>query len=227
MSKYQHEYIAVVEFVKILHKYMEKFGLEAIDIAFLSESTRINIQNLIDFKGSLEIERMELIANAFNLHHYQFSNPNQVIPEIETIPERTQQRIQHRKVKGPYIPETRKSLTINDKITIFLSFLNINDEFLTKEIVEIINNVDADDSCDASLVGDRLKKSFSSYVEKTTNEPTGKKNAGGKAFFFRIIAKMPELEVNNAKNELGEYWFENYRKLTEGLEKDKIEENED
>ena len=221
MNENQQEYNAVIEFVKILQNYMNKFSLEAIDIAYLSSSTRTNIQNLININGSLEIERMELIAKAFNLHHYEFSNPRQVLPEIETLPEKTQNRIQHRIINGPYVPENKKSLTINDKISIALSFFKVDNEFLTKEIVDCINKTDADNSCDTSLVGDRLKKSFINYAQKTTKEPSGKKNAGGKAFYFKIIAEIPEEELKSAKDGLGEDWFNTYKKTFEDIQKDK------
>src|SRR5690606_13315917 len=124
MNKVDQTNNAVSDFVKILLKYMNKFGLEAIDIAFLASTNRTNIENLISLKGNIELTRMEAIAQSFNLHHYQFSNPLQDIPEFESLPKKTQERIEYRKNKGPYVPEPKNSLTINDKITIVLSFYN-------------------------------------------------------------------------------------------------------
>lgn len=204
---------AVSDFVDILLKYMNKFGLEAIDIAFLASTNRTNIENLISLKGNIELSRMEAIAQSFNLHHYQFSNPIQAIPQYESLPQKTQKRIEYRKKKGPYVPEPKNSLTINDKITIALSFYNKGEYFLTEGIVEIINEVDADSTSNTTLIGDRLGKSFSKYVEKTDETYKEKTGKGAKPFFYKIIAEINKDDLNNAIDVVGDYWFENCTKL--------------
>lgn len=213
MSTQPSQYNALSEFVKVLIKYMEKFGLEAIDIAFLSFTNRTNIENLINLKGSLELPRMEAIAQSFGMHHYEFSNPNHEIPDYELLPERTRQRIGFRKKNGPYVPETRKSLTINEKITIALSFVSKGDEFLTEQIVEKINIVDADITSTTSSVGDRLSKSFLNYVENTNKPYTEKKGKGAKPFFYKLLSEIKKDELDAAIEIVGEYWFENYKKI--------------
>ena len=204
---------AVSDFVDILLKYMNKFDLEAIDIAFLASTNRTNIENLISLKGNIELTRMEAIAQSFNLHHYQFSNPIQAIPEYESLPQKTQKRIEYRKKKGPYAPESKNSLTINDKITIALSFYNKGEYFLTEGIVEIINEIDADSTSNTTLIGDRLGKSFSKYVEKTHETYKEKTGKGAKPFFYKIIAEINKDDLNNAIEVVGDYWFENCTKL--------------
>ena len=204
---------AVSDFVDILLKYMNKFDLEAIDIAFLASTNRTNIENLISLKGNIELTRMEAIAQSFNLHHYQFSNPIQAIPQYESLPQKTQKRIEYRKKKGPYVPEPKNSLTINDKITIALSFYNKGEYFLTEGIVEIINEVDADSTSNTTLIGDRLGKSFSKYVEKTNETYKEKTGKGAKPFFYKIIAEINKDDLNNAIEVVGDYWFENCTKL--------------
>lgn len=213
MDKSVTIYNALNEFVKILLKYMKKFGLETVDIAFLSSTNRTNIDNLVNLKGSLELPRMEAIAQSFNLHHYQFSNPTQAIPTYSSLPERTQKRIEYRKKKGPYVPEPKNSLTINDKITIVLSFYNKNDEFLTENIVEKINTVDADSTSDTTIIGDRLAKSFSKYVKKTDKPFNEKSGRGPKPFFYEILSAIDTDDLKNAINVLGDYWFDNCNKL--------------
>src|SRR5690606_4555387 len=138
-------------------------------------TNRINIENLLKLEGGLELPRMEAIAQSFGLHHYQFSNPDQVIPKYESLPERTQRRITFRKEKGTYIPETKNSTTVNHKITVALSFFDVNDKFLTEEIAAQINNADSDTIFTTTLVGDRLAKSFSKYAEKTSEKNEGNK----------------------------------------------------
>jgi len=213
MDKSAPIYNALNEFVKILLKYMKEFGLETVDIAFLSSTNRTNIDNLINLKGSLELPSMEAIAQSFNLHHYQFSNPIQAIPQYESLPKKTQKRIEYRKKKGPYVPEPKNSLTINDKITIALSFYNKGEYFLTEGIVEIINEIDADSTSNTTLIGDRLGKSFSKYVEKTHETYKEKTGKGAKPFFYKIIAEINKDDLNNAIEVVGDYWFENCTKL--------------
>ncbi|WP_088161335.1 hypothetical protein [Sphingobacterium sp. G1-14] len=214
----------LAEFVLILLRYMEKFGLEAIDIAFLAFTNRINIENLITLKGSLELERMQAIAQAFNMQHYQFSNPKQKMPEFDELPERTQRRIAFRKEKGTYTPESKNSTTINDKIAVALSFLKVNEKFLTEKIAMQINAVDSDTIFTTTLVGDRLAKSFSKYVEKTTEkieEKDGKKKkAGAKPFFYKMKASIPTTELKESIKVLGNYWFESFKEFEERSNKE-------
>lgn len=209
----------LAEFVHILLTYMEKFGLEAIDIAFLAFTNRINIENLITLKGSLELERMQAIAQTFNMLHYEFSNPKQKMPDFDALPERTQRRIAFRKEKGTYIPESKNSTTINDKIAVALSFLKVNEKFLTEKIAMQINTVDSDTIFTTSLVGDRLAKSFSKYVEKTTEkneEKDGKKKkAGAKPFFYKMKGSIPIAELEESIKVLGNYWFESFKEFEE------------
>lgn len=207
----------LVEFVNILMKYMEKFGLEAIDIAFLAFTNRTNIENLITLKGSLELERMEAIAQAFNMHYYHFANPKQKMPEIEALPERTQRRIVFRKEKGTYIPESKNSTTINDKIAVALSFLNVNDKFLTERIAMQINTIDSDTIFTTTLVGDRLAKSFSKFVEKTNEKNEENKKVGAKPFYYKMTTSIPDKGLNNSIEVLGNYWFEAYKEFEEKL----------
>ncbi|WP_164112363.1 MULTISPECIES: hypothetical protein [Sphingobacterium] len=208
---------SLAEFVHILLKYMEKFGLEAIDIAFLAFTNRINIENLITLKGSLELERMQAIAQAFNMQHYQFSNPKQKMPEFETLPERTKRRITFRKEKGTYTPESKNSTTVNDKIAVALSFLKVDEKFLTEKIANQINMVDSDTVFTTTLVGDRLAKSFSKFVEKTEEKNEENKKVGAKPFFYKVTRGIPGKELNNSIEILGNYWFETYKEFVENL----------
>lgn len=221
MNNEQPSYNAIKEFVGILIKYMEKFGLESIDIAFLAFTNRINIENLLNLQGSIELPRMEAIAQSFGLHHYQFSNPDQVIPEYESLPERTRRRIVFRKEKGTYIPETKNSTTVNDKITVALSFFDVNEKFLTEEIAAQINNADSDMIFTTSLVGDRLIKSFSNYVEKTTEKNEENRKVGAKPFYFRIKAKIPDTGLKKSIEAVGNYWVENFKEINEKANQNK------
>lgn len=205
----------ITHFVAILLKYMEKFGLEPIDIAFLSSSTRVNIENLIYSGGSLELERVEAISQIFNLRHYEFCNPDYEMPEYDSLPEKTKRRIELRKKDGPYVPQTRNILTINEKIAIALSFFKKNGEFLTENLVTNINIIDAETTANTSLVGDRLKKSFSDYIIKTTKTPQGKGIKGRKPNYFKVSTPIPKKVLEDAIAVVGEYWFDNYKNLVE------------
>jgi len=121
--------------------------------------------------------------------------------------------IEYRKKKGTYVPESKNSSTINDKITIVLSFYNKNDEFLTENIVEKINTVDADSTSDTTIIGDRIAKSFTTYVKKTDKPFNEKSGRGPKPFFYKILSAVDAGDLKNAINVVGDYWFENCYKL--------------
>ena len=211
MNKPALSYDALKEFAKTLKKYMIKFGLETIDIAFLAYSTRNNIQSLLDHQGSLELQRMEAIAQAFNLHHYQFSNPDTAIPGLNALPTRTRKRIEFRSKNGTYNPLSRSPSTINEKIIVALSFLKPGDLFLTKDIATRINTIEANSNTTSSLIGDRLTKSFTKYIEKTNSKSEKTTGRGAKPFYYKLASKIPKEDVSNAVKIVGKDWFEHYK----------------
>src|SRR5690606_26418833 len=129
----------------ILQKYMNRFGLESVDIAFLARSTKSNINSVLDSKTSIGLETMEAISNIFNLPYYEFGNPKHPMPTLKSLPEKTRQRIIFRKKEGPHIELTYNSLSINDKIILVLSKYQMNQLFLTEEIMHEIKIAFPDD----------------------------------------------------------------------------------
>lgn len=206
-------YNATEEFSKILQNYMEFFGLEAIDIAFLASSTRKNVENVINLKGSLELNTVEAISQIFNLHYYQFANPRQKIPNKQSLPPNTLNRISYRESKGAYIQESYNATNLISKITIVLSFFETDYEFITEEIVDKINLIDADDNFNTSIIGDRLEKSFQKNIINTKKKMTTKSGRGRKPLYFKLISPIKQEELEKAVLEVEEYWLKKCKEL--------------
>jgi len=194
----------------ILQKYMNRFGLESVDIAFLARSTKSNINSVLDSKTSIGLETMEAISNIFNLPYYEFGNPNHPMPTLKSLPEKTRQRIIFRKKEGPHIELTYNSLSINDKIILVLSKYQMNQLFLTEEIMHEIKIAFPDDPINTTLIGDRLKKSFQAYVQKTDEQAPSRVGRGRKPYFYKVIASLPHTTISAAREAINTEWSKNY-----------------
>jgi len=195
----------IKEYAKILRKYMQAFSLEPIDIAYLAKSTKKTIVSILEHSGSLELETQEAISQIFNLHYYEFGNPDHPIQAFESLPQKTKDRIAYRKKEGPHKQETYNSLDLNEKITIALSFFKEGDEFLIEELVDMINER-CGDTTDTSLIGDRLSKTFKAYILKTNKKGKSKSGRGRRPYYFRLIKVLPKEVVNQAKETVGDKW---------------------
>lgn len=194
----------------ILQKYMKRFGLESVDIAFLAKSTKSNINSVLESKTSVGLETMESISSIFNLSYYEFGNPNHPMPSLKSLPDKTKQRIIFRKKEGPHIEQTYNSLSINDKITLVLSKYEVDQLFLTEEIIQEIKAAFPEDPINTTLIGDRLKKSFQAYVQKTEKQAASKIGRGRKPYYYKIIASFPLASILAAKESINTKWSNNY-----------------
>lgn len=191
-------------FQNILAKYMQAYGLEAIDIAFLTKSTRKNIQSVLDLKGSLELERLEAIAQIFGQHYYEFGNPEHPMPPKNALPTSTLNRIQFRNAAGPHTPTSYKSLDILEKLTIILSKYKVNDEFLAEDIVKSIN-MTYGEQIDTTIAGGRLASAFKGYVEKTDKQDMDRIGRGPKPYYYKIVKQIPSDKVLQAQETVRNY----------------------
>ena len=194
----------------ILQKYMTRFGLESVDIAFLAKSTKSNINSVLESKASVGLETMEAISSIFNLPYYEFGNPDHPMPKLKSLPEKTRQRIIFRKKEGPHIELTYNSLAINDKITLVLSKYHLDQLFLTEEIIQEIKATFPNDPINTTLIGDRLKKSFQTYVQKTEKQAPSKTGRGRKPYFYKMITCLPEATISAAREAINTEWSKNY-----------------
>ena len=195
------------EYAKILLKYLDKFGLEIIDIAFLAGTRKDIVEGLVNAKSGVVLKTLDKISQLFGLTYYEFGNPNHPIPSFDSLPERTKKRITYRQKIGPHKEETYNSLDINEKIAIALSLYQEKDEFLIEEIVDIINDK-CGDKTHTSLIGDRLSKTFGAYIAKTNKKGKSKSGRGRRPYYFTLIKKLPMEMVNQAKETVGDKWVE-------------------
>lgn len=177
--------LAVEEFAQVLRRYMKKFSLEPIDIAYLANSIKKNIASLLGGNGSLQIETAEAIAQAFGLRYFQFGNPDTPIPSLKHLPEKTKQRIAYRKKEGPAVETTYSPSDINHQIDDALSTYKQGEEFLVQDIAKTILK-EHKEVYSVSQIADRISKSFKERVEKTERKDTSKEGPGPKPVFYKL-----------------------------------------
>jgi len=180
----------IKEYADILTKYMKKFGLEPIDIAYLAKSAKKNIIAVLNQTGSLEIETLEAISQIFGLRYYQFGDPNFSLPKFESLPDRTKERIIHRKEVGQPIPKTYSSLELKEKITNVLSDYHVGSIFLPSELGNKINTKFDLGLSDFKQITDRLKKDLHGIVEKTGKKNKVKGKRGRPEEYYRLVKRV-------------------------------------
>lgn len=174
------------EFSKILNKYMKKFSLEAIDIAFLANSNKRTIFSVLDNLGSLQLETAEAISKSFGLRYYEFGNPKYPIPSFNSLPEKTKQRVIYRKKEGPAKEITYTSSEINISISKVLATLKVGDEFLAEEIANTIKEK-YHLTYSVSEIINRFNNSFKGSVEKTNRKDESRKGRGPKPVYYKLV----------------------------------------
>ncbi|SOD15132.1 hypothetical protein [Pedobacter xixiisoli] len=182
------EGLVVEEFAKILGRYMKKFSLEAIDIAYLANSVKKTISSVLDDTGSLKLETVEAVAKSFGLRYFEFGNPNYPMPSFESLPEKTKQRIAYRKKEGPAIETTYTTSEINDQIKKVLASYQIGDEFLANDIsIRIYEKYGV--KYTVTEIVNRFRNSLQEYIENTKRKVLERQGRGPKPVFYRLIKK--------------------------------------
>lgn len=180
---------ATKEYADILKKYMKKFSLDIVDIVFLAKSTnKKNIQALLDYKGGLTLETQEAISAIFGLRYFEFGNPNQPIPKLDSLPEKTKLRIAFRKQEGTPREITYTHSKINQQIADVITNFNVGDEFLAEDIASSILK-EYEITYSASQIIDRINKSFKEVIIKTDRKETNRKGRGPKPIYYKLIKK--------------------------------------
>lgn len=192
---------ALQELIEVLIKYMGEFGLEPVDIAYLSRVNRKTIDALLAETGGIELESVDEISLIFGLRYFQFGNPNHPMPSFDSLPEATKARITFREKAGPHEVTTYNTVLLNEKITVVLAEYKKGDEFLAEHIVNDLAN-SFKENFSTSEVGKRLKESIGDYVTKTTKQDTERSNRGPKPFYFKLVKKVPPKFLKEAKEKI-------------------------
>lgn len=191
----------VGQYAQILSNCLHKYGLEPIDIAFLSKTSKKSIDALLTQKGSVTLESLEAIAQVFGLHYYELGNPRTVIPPIEKLPAKTKKRIIYRKEKGPSEPTNYQSLHLNEKILIVLSDYSPQDHFLGHSIAEGLKQRFALD-LSVSQILDRFKKSFKTVVTRTNIQVEKTAGRGPKPYYYQLTGPIEPDKIQQAYQKL-------------------------
>lgn len=197
------------EFAKILRKYMKKFGLNPIDIAFLSKVNKKTIDAVLAGTGGIELDSVDEISLIFGLRYFEFGNPDFAMPSFDSLPEATKVRIAFRKKEGPHEDTTYNTVLLNEKIVVVLAEYKNGDEFLAEHIVAKLLET-FKEKMSTSEVTTRLSNSLIKYVAQTDKKHESKMGKGRKPFYYRLIKKIPakvlaearkKVEENNLKDE--------------------------
>ncbi|MFB2117854.1 hypothetical protein [Parapedobacter sp. 2B3] len=215
---------ALQELIEILLKYTEKFGLEPIDVAYLSKVNRKTIDALLAGTGGIELESVDEISLIFGLRYYQLGNPDFEMPFFDSLPETTKDRIAFRKKEGPHEDTTYNAVLLNEKITVVLNNYKKDDEFLAEHIVKSLSET-FKENFSTSEVGKRLTESMDDYIIKTTRQDRDRKGRGPKPFYFKLVRRVPPKVLKEAKDKIAEVNKDNVEKKVVKKEQNDISES--
>lgn len=190
------------EYALILESNMKKFGLESLDIAFLSGVNKKTIDAVLNRTGGIELKSLESISCIFGLRYFQFGNPDFDISQFDSLPEETKVRIAFRKADGQHINTDYDHPLLNEKIKIILTNYNIGDEFLSEDIVREMLKV-FKEKVSTSKVTKRLVNSLSEYALQTKKTYKVKGKKGRKPMYYKLIKEIPYQILMDAKEKVG------------------------
>lgn len=189
------------EFAKILKKYMKKFSLDPIDIAFLSKVNKKTIDAVLAGTGGIELDSVDEISLIFGLRYFELGNPAFAMPSSDSLPDATKARIALRKKEGPHEETSYDRRRLNEKIIIVLAEYNKDDEFLAEHIVTKLFET-FKEKVRTSEVTTRLSNSLNEYAIQTKRKDESKKGKGRRPYYFRMIKKIPTRFLSEKKDRI-------------------------
>lgn len=192
------------EYSEILKQYMRKFRLVAVDIAFLIKSNKDVIEGLLESEKGVVLKTLETIAQIFGLRYFQFGNPDFPMPEYDSLPQKTKDRIIFRKEQGISIPTTYNNLDLTNKIIKTLSNYSQGDEFLASELGEKINTTFEFNLVDFKQITGRLNNELSEFLVKTGKTLKTEGKRGRPEEYYRLIKEITPEMLKKAKGKIGE-----------------------
>src|SRR5690606_28150590 len=180
------------EYRSILESDMDNFGMESVDISFLSGVNRKTIDAILEVTGGIELDSLEAISRVFGLRYFEFGNPEYEAPSLVTLPEKTKNRISLRKKVGPSKPIHYEIRLLREKIIILLAKFNLGEEFLSTDIRNQFTE-EFDEQVKTSEVSLRLNKYLSEFTLNISKENKNKVKGkvGRKANRYRLIKEIP------------------------------------
>jgi len=134
------EYNPDKEYANRIEKALAYYELEAGDLGKLIGTNATDINEIINLKRKLGINRANKISSVFGLKYYQFANEGvKFIPKKE-LPKSTINIIDERKKKGPSTIEIDTSLDLPINTMRILINLDFNSEFTPNSIYENLSD---------------------------------------------------------------------------------------
>lgn len=128
----------VQDFVKILHHYMQYYGLYSADIRNLVKTTTDIVKDFEQGKNGPTLKKIEAVANIFGLKYYEFGTPNFPMPTLDQLPLRTREKIEWRKETGPPESKQYQKLDLNQAVLHALAGFDEDEEFLASDVYKIL-----------------------------------------------------------------------------------------
>lgn len=177
------------EFATQLNRYMTRFGLYQVDIAFLTDSNPQAIQHILEHKSGLVLKTAEALAGVFNLRYYQLGNPGHPLPALEELPIITRERILLRQKLGPPPIQRYNKLNLNKAIARVLRSYPMEHEFVASQVYGSLSKSLQGRLSSAAKVSDRLAGEFGAYVTKTGKKKSVPGKRGRREEYYRLIKK--------------------------------------
>jgi len=174
------------EFGKQAKKFRIHFGLDQQAIADLSDMSISEYSDLENGNTNYNVEKIQSISSIYGLFFYQLGNPTCNFPSFSDLPKRTQAAIESRTTP---LKIYNSRLIIVHLTTIF-NTMNVNDEFLIKDINTIIKDSFKISYKNEEIAG-TINKNFKGLIAKTEKRDTSKKGVGPKPFYYRILKPIP------------------------------------
>ncbi len=181
----------VEQYILTLEYYMNFYGLYSVDIKHLLGGSTDFVKDTKAGVNGPTLKKLDAVSSLFGLTYYQFGNPDLVLPEIETLPLATQERIALRSEIGP--PETRNYKKIDLKNEILKALTNFDGvkEFLPSHVYESLPKEIQEKIGSATRVTGLFSNELKSNVKKTGNS-LKKSVAGRPEEYYEIVSLEQE-----------------------------------
>lgn len=176
------------EYIQIVKKYMDTFGLYSIDISDLINSTQDSIKGLKNSKNGPTLKTLEAIANIFGLRHYQFGDPLFPIPKLEALPQATIDKINKRAEIGPPTDTQYNKLDLNDKVLSALHNVKDKNKFLPSEVFLLLDDETKTELGKSNRVTGLFSHELAAYVEKTGEKHKKEGQRGRPEEYYRVTS---------------------------------------
>jgi len=183
------EYNPDKEYASRIQEALTYYGLEAGDLGKLVGTNATDINDIINLKRKLGINRANKISSVFGLKYFQFANAEVKFVPQEKLPKITINIINERKEKGPSNIEIDTSLDLPINTIRILKNLNVDSEFTPNSIHEKLP-----DEIKSKVTPNRITVLFKTGSLKKYVENTHKKSGNRHLYKFISLDRKNQME---------------------------------